>query len=278
MTTMKDRITALRKNILKRYDLVRHNYDMVVQVRENDFDVMYSRLIEVRSGVEQAVQGIGLTEDHLYTMMQELDTLRCYFGAPTVRPLEAHAVRYMDPYQQTCELLFLFDVSMVLYLEMVRNTLAMLEYQIPCGEDISHEVGRLIKNLSLINQFSEHTTILDAQRRDLGHYLMEIHGLVHPLFRASEKSELSFALQSFYLTLPTVFSFFDCAPETLPPDLKYAMLMAAAMMLPEKSWSRGQAVLVIGASEFLWERELEDMDRNVLAALLRRALEVVEDA
>ena len=59
MTTMKDKITALRKNILKRYELVRRNYDTVVQVRESDFDIMYTRLEAVRSGVEQAVQGLA---------------------------------------------------------------------------------------------------------------------------------------------------------------------------------------------------------------------------
>lgn len=270
-------VEALRQKILGSYALVCSSEDMMKQVHGKDFREMTMRLSKACKTMDRYRNGMRLGDAKIRELVDELHLLRSYFGAPTGRPLEPEGVRFVEPYLTCLERLFETDRNPILYVEMLRTSLVLLEYQLPLEIDSTTALQQMLRNLSEMDRLDESKEIRDAERVKLTAYLMELHKLLAPYLQ-DDGSTRTKLISMYYLRMSAAMSIFEGMLTSIPEDLVDAVIVSVLLTARRGIQLELEALLVMAAVEWIWDCELEEKDRAILARVFAMAQEVCGNA
>ena len=274
-------VEKLRAKIRQGHDRFMDEFNVIVKTAGQEKQQMLQRLEKAAAEVNALLERPDECEapaDRVRGLFREINELRVYFGAPTGRPLEDRGVDFIDPYIQSLRLLFQFDRSMLLYVEMIRTELALLEYRLERGQDVSDRLASLAENVELLEKADEFRDVEDIRVADLRGYLLDIYQLLMPLLYDRAHEALHVPLTRVYIAMGAAFAVFDCMPEE--PDEYFITTMIVSMMiqLMPSEPDPYTAVYCQTVAQMLWGCPLSDEQKEDVAGCYQKAQEVLGDA
>ena len=274
-------IEKLRQELLARHDLLMDNFAMLKGVSNADHREMLARLEAADAQMDQLLalsEPITNQDPRVQNLYRDVNELRLYFGAPTGRPLEDRGVDYVAPHVQALRLLFQIDSSIVLYVEMIRTDLALLEYQLAHGQDISDCLASLGDSIALCRFRDQFTGLQDSHIFDLAHYLMLIHELLGPVLLSKREKALRLPISRVYLEMAMAFALFDCSPEDVDELFCDVFILSMMVQLLTEEPTLSAAQRCYTTALWLWEYKLLPEQKENVAQCYIKAKEVLENA
>jgi hypothetical protein len=274
-------IEKLRQEILGRHDQFLENYAMLKQVSNADHKEMLARLERAEAELSQLLdlpEAPTGQDPRVRALFDELNTLRLYFGAPTGRPLEKRGVDFVEPHVRALLMLFHIDKATTLYVEMIRTNLALLEYQIEQVQDISECLSSLTDSISLCRYREQFTGMQDSYIYNLGHYLMQIHQLLHPMLFSKKCKHLHEPISRLFLEMAVAFFLFECGPEETDPVFCDSFILSLLLQLLPEEPDRYTLQCCHLTALWLWEHPLQPEQKEKVVHCYNQVKEALGDA
>lgn len=274
-------IEKLRQELLARHDLLMDNFAMLKEVSNADHREMLTRLETADAQMDRLLalpEPVTGQDPRVQELYREVNELRLYFGAPTGRPLEDRGVEYIAPHVQTLRLLFQIDASITLYVEMIRTDLALLEYRLAHGQDISDCLTSLGDSIALYRFRDRFAGLQDSHIFDLAHYLMLIHALLSPILLSKKEEALRLPISRVYLEMAMAFALFDCSPEDVDELFCDVFILSMMVQLLTEKPTLNAAQHCYATALWLWEYKLLPEQKEKVAQCYTKAKEVLENA
>ena len=274
-------IEHLRKTIRDRHDLVLSSQKALNRVLPTDHQQMLRRLKHANKQMDRFLalpDGITTRDPRVQALHQELDELRMYFGAPTGRPLTDRGVEFAPLYIQALRMMFQISPSSMLYMEIIRTDLALLEYRIKHRQHITNCLRSLMDNIVLYNYHQEFHDRTDFTIFDLGHYLQLICQELEPLMHNQKNAALLDLICQTHLEIATAFYIFKCAPEKTGEQFFDSFLLSMLVQMTHKKPSKDIAMQCCITVRWLWTYQLRPEQKDQAAYFFRKAQEVLNHA
>lgn len=271
-------IEALRNRIRERHDLHLEQTKLLKQQHSADPQTMHRRLNRVKMKLERlsALSGAGPDMDsQVRKLYGELQELRLYFGMPTGRPLEDRGVEFIAPYIDVLRIQLRLDPSLLLYVELIRTELALLEYRLKNQQDITSCLRSLAESLALCRQREPFTDIGDLHLLDLGHYLQLIGKCLNEQLDDGADSE---PICRVYLEMAAAYSRFDCAPEKADSDFLSPFFQVIRLQMQKKQPSTYFCRCCLDTALWLQRFPLYKTQKKQLELWCMKAREVLKNA
>lgn len=274
-------VEKLRQKIRRGHEKFLEEYTVAVQSLGEEKSKMLQRLESIEEEIEAILEmpdESDATEARAQALFREANELRVYFGAPTGRPLEERGVDFVEPYLRSLRLLFQFDRSMILYVEMIRTELALLEYRLAHGQSIADRLASLTAHIEQLELADEFSNIEDVHAVDLQNYLLTIHELLMPLVYERSQEALRMPLSRTYIAMGVAFAIFDCLPEAPDPLLLNTLIVSMVVQLLRSEPDPYAAVYCQTVAKMLWEYDLPETQKQDVAFCYQKAGEVLGNA
>lgn len=282
----KQDVQKLREHIIREHDKLLEEYKLIdgktadAWLTDEERNQMLQRL-EAAAGEMEKLQQLSSEEmlrqqDYVRALFRELSELRVYFGALTGRPLEEHGVDFVEPYIQTMRLQFQIEQSMILYVEMIRTDLALLEYQLEHRQDITFCLDSLLDDIELFRYAERFTDRDDIRHMDLTAYLLTIHELLAPLLY--DRSQEAQTVSRVILAMAMAFEKFACLPDEPDEMLINSMIVSMLLQFAEEQPDLYTAFCCQEVALMLWECPLPEDKKQHVAICYQKAKEVLEGA
>lgn len=280
-------IQALRERLIREHDKLLEEYKLVQGCSPSQWleDEEKGRKLQQLEAVTEEMERITgqsadvllQQQDRIRELYREINELRVYFGAPTGRPLEDHGVSFVAPYIQTMRLLFQMEQSMILYVEMIRTDLALLEYQLEHQQNIGPCLDSLLDSIELFRYADRFTNTDDIRHLDLTTYLLEIQELLAPFLYDGPPNISRQTVSRVVLSIAMALKEFACMPEEPDEELLNSLIVSMLLQLMEEP-DLYTAFCCQEVAMMLWDCPLPEEKKAHVAICYNKAQEVLEGA